>query len=84
MERTNPRHDVRTKRVFKTTDQALEAITAELVKLNFRTTRTFWVGDQKYTARKTNELAGYVNLNIRPPLKKYNGRASEGSIMRKH
>jgi hypothetical protein len=56
------RHNVRTKRVFSTTADALNAIRDELKDYTRQTTRSFWVDGQKFIARKTN-LYG-VNLTV--------------------
>lgn len=69
MNKYNHRHDNRKKRQFDSAEDALQEIRRELEKINFRTTRTFWVGKNKYIARKTNKLPGYVNLTITPPLR---------------
>ena len=77
------RHDVRTKREFKGTREALETIRAELKEHDGSTSRTFWVKGVKYIARKTNRSTGHVNLSVTPRIKRYPGRAAEGSLLRR-
>lgn len=52
------------KKVYYSMKEAINCIKAELINLDMQTTRTFWVGDDRYIARKTNRKAGYVNLTI--------------------
>ncbi len=53
------------KKRFESYDIAINAIKAELINVRGRTQRTFWIGDQQYTARKTNVSIGVVNLSIK-------------------
>ena len=56
------RHNVRTKRVFATQEEAIDAFKAELKDCHHRTSRSYWVDGTKFIARKTN-LHG-VNLTV--------------------
>ena len=56
------RHNCRQKREFDSQEQAIDAIKSELKDYSRRTSRSYWIGDTKFIARKTN-LHG-VNLTI--------------------
>ena len=55
----------RKKHYYNSVRQAKESLTLELMHLNYRTTRTFWVDNKRYVARKTNKKAGYANLTVK-------------------